>query len=189
MAAPKATVSSNDQEESKSNTSSGAAAKELRAQIYPKSIETTAALAKRLKSPVQSVWHDTNWAGLFDHKILPDHSNWRYNPKSRVPVEKGKDAWTIELLSPAESAKCVELCEMRGFEDCGYPQHYRSNTRMITTDPGLAEVLYQRIKACCPQTYECDNEIWEICGLNERFRWCKYVKNQRFGVHCDAVFR
>ena len=70
------------------------------------------------------------------------------------------------LLSPTESAKCVELCELYGFEDCGYPQNYRSNTRMITTDPGLSQVLYQRIKECCPATYECEGEQWEICGLN-----------------------
>jgi len=185
-----AAVAQRNDVESKSNEAPGPNAYELKAQIYPQKgkVETTAELAKRLRSPVNSVWHDTNWSGLFDPKILPDYSHWKFDPKAKTPVDHPKDAWTIPLLSPTEAAKCVELCEVRGFEDCGYPKGYRSNTRMITTDPGLSEVLYQRIKACCPPTYECEGAIWEICGLNERFRWCKYVKGQRFGIHCDAVF-
>merc|ERR1711997_220808 len=75
-----------------------------------------------------------------------------------------------------------------GFEDCGYPKSYRSNTRMITEDAALANKLYQRVRQCCPETYTFDNQTWRICGLNERFRWCKYVKGQRFGTHCDANF-
>eukprot|EP00483_Globobulimina_turgida_P005254 UN05264 len=27
-----------------------------------------------------------------------------------------------------------------------------------------------------------------MCGLNERFRCCKYVKGQLFGMHCDARY-
>merc|ERR1719356_2123 len=188
MAAPKA-KQQNNEEESKSNGAPALNTYELRQQIFPKKVETTAALAKRQKCPVHAVSHDTNWFGLLDPQILPPKTKWQYNADARTMVEKGKDAWTIELLSPTESAKCVELCEMYGFEGCGYPEHYRSNTRMITTDPALAEVLYQRIKACCPQTYECEGAQWEICGLNERFRWCKYVKGQKFGIHTDAVFQ
>ena len=76
-----------------------------------------------------------------------------------------------------------------GFCLCGYPKEYRSNTRLITQDDALCAELYQRIKACCPKTYTHDDTEWEICGLNERFRWCKYIKGQKFDMHCDAIYQ
>eukprot|EP00486_Rosalina_sp_Unknown_P003974 CAMPEP_0201569532 /NCGR_PEP_ID=MMETSP0190_2-20130828/11263_1 /ASSEMBLY_ACC=CAM_ASM_000263 /TAXON_ID=37353 /ORGANISM="Rosalina sp." /LENGTH=165 /DNA_ID=CAMNT_0047991939 /DNA_START=13 /DNA_END=507 /DNA_ORIENTATION=- len=126
----------------------------------PNKIETTMALSKRTGRAVQSVVHNVDWSGLFDPKLLPNITQWKFNPKSKQEVEKGKDAWTIEIFSPAESKKLVELCEIYGFEDCGYPKEYRSNTRLITEDKGLADGLYQRIKACCPKYYENDDTKW-----------------------------
>ncbi len=46
----------------------------------------------------------------------------------------------------------------------------------MTHDELLARGLYDRIKLVCPKRYESDDTVWEICGLNERFRWCKYIK-------------
>ena len=154
----------------------------------PNKIETTKALSKRTRTMVHHVVHHLNWSGIFDKKLLPDKPKWKYNPKSKKSVEKGKDAWTIEIFSPTECKKLIELCELYGFEDCGYPKGYRSNTRLITEDKALANKLYERIKECCPKRYENDDTLWEICGLNERFRWCKYIKGQRFGTHCDARY-
>jgi len=164
--------------------------KELHAGIYPdpKNIETTAALAKRTKSLVQSVCHNVNWSGIFDSKLLPNKTKWRFNAKAKENVDPPKDAFTISVLSPDECRKLVELCELYGFEDCGYPAHYRSNTRMITQDAALAAKLYERVQQCCPKEYTFNDQTWRICGLNERFRWCKYVKGERFGTHTDANF-
>jgi len=164
--------------------------KELREGINPnpKNIETTAALAKRLKTAVPLVCHHVNWSGIFDPKLLPNKTKWRFSTKSKKVIDPPKDAFTLSVLSPTESRKLIQLCELYGFEDCGYPKNYRSNTRMITQDAALANKLYQRVRQCCPETYTFDNQTWRMCGLNERFRWCKYVKGQRFGVHCDANF-
>ena len=158
--------------------------------IYPNpdSIETTMMLSMRTNEPVQYVVHETNWSGIFDEKLLANNSNCRFRPKSKKKVQRGMDAWTVEIFSPAECNKLIELCEMYGFEDAGYPKGYRSNTRMITNDPVFMQELYARIKQCCPATYKDDGIEWKICGLNERFRWCKYVKGQLFGMHCDTRF-
>eukprot|EP01084_Bolivina_argentea_P119743 212287_1 len=158
--------------------------------IYPdpNKIETTMALSKRTKRSVQSVCHYVNWCGIFDSQLLPNPTQWKFNPLSKQLVEEPKDAFTIECFSPTESEKLIQLCELYGFEDCGYPKGYRSNTRLITSDELLANNLYERIKLVCPKRYECDDTIWEICGLNERFRCCKYVKGQKFGMHCDARY-
>ncbi len=158
----------------------------------PNKIETTMALSMRTGRAVQSVFHNVNWSGIFDENIFPNTSNWKFDPKSKTFVEKPKDAFTIQCFSPQESKKLIQLCELYGFEDCGYPKGYRSNTRLIVQDQAFADALYERIKVVCPKLYKNDNTHfitrWEICGLNERFRCCKYVKGQRFGTHCDARF-
>ena len=158
--------------------------------IYPNpdDVETTMMASLRTHTPVNHIVHDTNWSGIFDEKLLPNKAKWKFKPKSKKKVERGKDAWTIEIFSPSECDKLIELCEMYGFEDAGYPKGYRSNTRTITNDLMFAQQLYKRIKQCCPETYKLDGVEWKICGLNERFRWCKYIKGQLFGRHCDAQF-
>merc|ERR1719479_874331 len=52
----------------------------------------------------------------------------------------------------------------------------RTNTRVLTHDESLAAVLFERMR----------DEEWDLIGLNERFRWCKYVEGQSFkDIHCD----
>jgi len=154
----------------------------------PEKIETLMSASIRLKKAVQHVVLDMNWSAIFDEKLVPNVMKWKFDPNAKKEVVKGLDAWTVEILSTSECAKLIELCEMYGFEDCGYPKSYRGNTRIITSDNKMVEKLYERIKECCPQRYKSDGAMWEICGLNERLRWCKYIKGQRFGTHCDARF-
>ena len=52
----------------------------------------------------------------------------------------------------------------------------------------LAHNLYLRIKPCLPSQYVVDGEVWTLCGLNEQFRWCRYVEGQRFDRHSDSRF-
>ena len=142
-----------------------------RAGIFPdpNHIETTLAKSKRTKEMVQHVVHDVDWSGVFDESLVPNATKWKFRSKSAKKVERGTDAWTIEILSPSECEKLISLCELYGFVDVGYPVRYRSNTRMITNDQSFADLLYQRIKECCPQTYKHDGTIWKICGLNGTF--------------------
>ena len=138
----------------------------------PNKVETTMMLSKRTNKMVHHVVHNVNWSGIFDETLVPNITKWKFKPKAKNKVEKGKDAWTIEIFSPSESKKLIELCEIYGFEDCGYPPEYRSNTRMITNDSALAQKLYERIKACCPKTYKVDGVTWTICGLNGTYACC-----------------
>ena len=155
--------------------------------IYPDihKIETTKMLAQRLNKRVYDVHHDTNWSKIFD---LTLDTEWRFDPSKITRFLPDNDAFTIPLLSPIECKKLIQLCELYGFEDCGYFKQYRSNTRLITNDPKLSENLYHRIIQIMPKTYKTGDFKWEICGLNERFRWCKYVGGQKFGTHVDAVY-
>eukprot|EP01084_Bolivina_argentea_P083808 151720_1 len=159
--------------------------------IFPDSnkIETTMAKSIRTNTPVQYIVLEVNWSDIFNQELVLNTTNWKFDSDSKMDVEKGKDAWTIKILSPSECCKLIELCEMYGFEDAGYQKSYRSNTRLITNDKALSVALYNRIKNCCPQQYKSEGCIWEICGLNEQFRWCKYVKGQKFARHLDARFR
>ena len=152
----------------------------------PNKIETTMMIAKREKISPAQVVHNLDWSNIFD--FLPNPTKWKYDPTKRKDL-KQRDGWTIEIFSPTEAKKLIELTELYGYENCGYDKDYRSNTRTVTNDKEFAYRLYQRIKQCCPKQYICDNEIWEICGLNERFRWCKYTKGQKFEMHIDARFK
>merc|ERR1712228_105953 len=63
--------------------------------------------------------------------------------------------------------------------------------RVLTHDESLAAILFKRMKEFLPQTYRMTDgrmwdEEWDLVGLNERFRWCKYVEGQSFkNIHCD----
>ena len=148
-------------------------------------IETTRMLAARLNKSVHEVYHDTNWSQIFD---LTNDTEWKFNPRNINKFLANNDAFTIPLLSPIECKKLIELTELYQYEDCGYFKSYRSNTRIITNDTELSNKLYQRILQFMPKTYKLKDMEWEIYGLNERIRWCKYVTGQHFGTHCDAVY-
>jgi len=110
-------------------------------------------------------------------------------------LEKEKDAFILSnVLSAAECESLIHLSERHGYvmlisaENGGTG---RTNTRVLTHDESLAAMLYERVKEFLPKTYRMTdgrmwNEEWELIGLNERFRWCKYVEGQSFkNIHCD----
>jgi len=164
--------------------------KNIETKTKSKNIETTLELANRLNKAVYYVVHE----GLDWSYTMNINSKWKYQIKKKYLCtdllgSPKLDCFVADIMSPETSKKLVELCEERGFEDCGYPEDYRSNTRLITHDDALADLLYQRIKPLMKEIYMLDDVKWEICGLNPRFRWCKYVKGQKFGTHCDAQYR
>merc|ERR1719445_2601782 len=150
--------------------------------------ETTIDLSKRTKCrhPSYAV-HNVSWARFL---------NTNARPKIRESVlEKGKDALILsEGLSATECEALIHLSERHGYamlisaENGGTG---RTNTRMLTHDESLAAILYERMKEFLPQSYRMTDgrmwdEEWELVGLNERFRWCKYVEGQSFkNIHCD----
>merc|ERR1719203_1488770 len=138
--------------------------------------------SKRLKTAPHFVVHNTNWSDLFH--LLPSQEAWSFSLGTTQCIP-GRDAWTVEVFSPTECRKLVELTELLGYENCGYSKDYRNNTRTITSDPMFAAELFDRIKHAFPSRYLCDGQVWELSGLNERFRWCKYEESEKFEMHCD----
>ena len=100
------------------------------------------------------------------------------------------DAFTQQVLAPAECEALVAEAERVGFGRTGYPKAYRGNLRLIATDAALAAALWGRIAPHIPatQTDEAGAQ-WDACGLNECFRLAKYFPGDEFGAHCDAAFK
>lgn len=96
------------------------------------------------------------------------------------------------VLSPSECGQMIERIESAGptlapITTGAGPKietDIRNNTRVMFDDPGLAEMLFQRIVAHCPSHMK----GMEICGANERLRCYKYEPGQRFAPHYDGAF-
>ena len=126
----------------------------------------------------------TNWGDVFDYK-------YKINERKRINIPKlpSDRAFIIPTLSEKECKELIRRSEIIGYKDCGYPVHYRSNTRIITHDEELASKIFSRISKYFPKTIKnFDNCDWTISNCNPRFRFCKYIKGQRFKKHCDACY-
>ena len=154
----------------------------------PNMIETTQMVADRKMIAPYDVVHQTTWVDIFH--TLSNSSKWIFDPnkKSLIKEPYGIDAFTIKLLSEPECKKLIELTELYGYEDAGYAVDYRNNKRVIMSDKQFANKLYDRIKQCVPRKHWFGGYEWEISGLNERFRYCRYIKGQKFDIHCDASY-
>ena len=98
-------------------------------------------------------------------------------------------ASTIQLFSPEKCQKMINRCEQNGFEKLkGFDPSYRNNTRYIFIDQHLADKIYRKLKDILPKTIKEYRDTWEICGMNERFRCCKYTENQKFKIHSDGCY-
>lgn len=83
--------------------------------------------------------------------------------------------------------------ELRGFEEAivglakgpKMLKGIRNNARLEYDDQNLADWLWEKLKAHCPDTI--DNA--KVVGLNEHFRFYKYINNQRFKRHRDGRFK
>jgi len=98
------------------------------------------------------------------------------------------------FLSKGECERLNQASEAIGFGRTSYPQAYRGNLRLITTDHGLAAALWERVRPYVPETIELRGDqlgksTWRAVGLNEVFRIAKYYEGHRFGAHCDAWFQ
>jgi len=150
--------------------------------------ESTRELSERTecRHPSYAV-HNVSWAQFMD-------TNDDGKIEEKV-LEKGKDAFTLSnVLSAAECESLIHLSERHGYVTLISAERGgkgRTNTRVLTHDESLAAMLYERVKEFLPQTYRLTdgrmwNEEWDLIGLNERFRWCKYVEGQSFkNIHCD----
>eukprot|EP01084_Bolivina_argentea_P293487 504769_1 len=125
--------------------------------------------AERLNEYVFAIVHTVNWSKLLD-------SHWQINHSLKQSIEKVNNAFSIPILSQKECAKLIELSELYGYVHCGNLKIRRNNTRIVTNDVMFGIKLFERIKSVLPSEFKYDNKIWKLCALNERFRFCKYIK-------------
>jgi 2OG-Fe(II) oxygenase superfamily/WD domain, G-beta repeat len=95
-----------------------------------------------------------------------------------------------DFLSKAECAEFIAQSEARGYcrADSDYPPSYRNNARQVVDSVQLAQRMATRLRAYAPATWEHDAQLWNLEGVNERFRFCRYAAGQQFHIHQDGVF-
>lgn len=145
---------------------------------------------------------DTNWATLLSKASdIPTALRPLQDPAARARYAPEGEIHKLLLLeslvSEQECDRLNRAAEAVGFGKTNYPQDYRGNLRLITTDPGLSTALWERVRPLVPDTLEFDEGrngpqggtgTWRAVGLNEVFRIAKYYEGHRFGAHCDAWF-
>jgi hypothetical protein len=69
------------------------------------------------------------------------------------------------------------------------PVSIRTNNRRIWQVPSsVTDELYQRIRPCLPPTVTCSaDKIWELSGINRRFRFFETRDGKEFHRHIDAA--
>ncbi|MFZ6719457.1 2OG-Fe(II) oxygenase [Undibacterium sp. Ji49W] len=102
-----------------------------------------------------------------------------------------------DFLSAEECQHYISLAENTGFQgaETDYPPSYRNNDRLVMDNPLLAARLFQRLNQQLNTRLQ-DNEQaadirtiedWQLHGINERLRFCRYRPDQQFNIHQDGV--
>jgi hypothetical protein len=73
----------------------------------------------------------------------------------------------------------------------------RDSTRCMVDDPVVAALLFERIAAFLPAQWRTRNHRWDesvppfsrLVGLNERLRFLRYEKGQKFAPHFDGTYQ
>ncbi len=102
--------------------------------------------------------------------------------------------FTIEnFFSPEECAYYIQVSESIGFEAASvttelgqtmYPE-LRNNSRVMIDDNQLAAAVWQRVKPFVPSPLYDRTAV----GINERWRFYRYEREQRFKMHTDGCFQ
>ena len=108
------------------------------------------------------------------------------------------------FLSLEECERYINLSERRGYEAATITTNkgvemrseIRNNSRVILDNLELANNLWQRIADLVPQEINIPLGInsnlieqWSPIGLNERFRFYRYDRNQKFAPHHDGSYQ
>lgn len=111
-------------------------------------------------------------------------------------------AFTLDnVFTGAECRELIRLTEAAGYGQAlvnvgGGQQRLmtdvRNNTRCMLDDPVFAELFYNRIQAFLPPLvvdhHFSEGGAAQIVGLNERLRFLRYYKGEKFAHHYDGTF-
>jgi len=118
-------------------------------------------------------------------------SGWRLASMQRQSIQDG--VFTVAgVLSSDECTELIALAEVHGFEiatintrhGAEVDADFRNNDRVILDDPALADQLWVRISSVVPPLLAGR----QARGVNERFRFYRYVPGQKFAWHTDGYF-
>jgi len=98
------------------------------------------------------------------------------------------------FFSDEDCDKTVALAESIGFGDAPVSgpggaiinKRMRDNERVIHDSPGLAAEIWPKLH---PFVSELKTAVWTPVGLNERFRFYRYEKEQFFDWHFDGAYQ
>lgn len=106
----------------------------------------------------------------------------------------GAGIFTIaEFLTPQECAAFIARSEGMGYSEAAIRtddgdslfKDARNNDRIVFDDPALAEQLFVKARALLPPALD----GWTLSGFNERLRYYRYDKDQKFVWHLDGTVR
>lgn len=114
--------------------------------------------------------------------LLPKESETCFVVSSFLSTSQCKKILSTEILSSFNKA------------NLDYPSYYRNNDRLVIEDELLAIRLLRSAKNYLPKVIETETSIetekgvWKLQGINEKFRFCKYSKDQYFHRHIDGIY-
>lgn len=140
----------------------------------------------------------TDWSSIINpsenanciKENLKSSSVVQWNPDRKKPAQRPHDAFIIRnLFSKKECTKLLAAAESHGFGVTDYPQDYRGNLRLITTDFALTKAVYERISPLLPTSVKESRQTWVPFNLNEKWRLAKYYPGHYFLAHVDAYYK
>jgi hypothetical protein len=143
-------------------------------------------------------WEETRYPDLLSQIGVQHFNNWKKENVKVVslqsPLKTTKTAFLLyNILSEDECKKLISASETTGFEDAkDYCFVYRDryNDRLMSDDLDLSKLIWNRTTDFLPQRLQDDfGKWWSLKGLNERWRYCKYVKGHYFGGHVDGCYQ
>ena len=96
------------------------------------------------------------------------------------------DAYCDKLIAESERQTYEKALITIGKEQYRANPNVRNNDRIIFESHLMAESLFDLTKKYLPATW--DEGLWELVGLNERFRYYRYSHGQRFKAHFDGYY-
>ena len=96
------------------------------------------------------------------------------------------DVFCAELIKKSEVQQYEQAKITVGKDQFKTDTNQRNNDRIIFDDKVLAKALFDQVKCYLPETW--DEGLWELSGLNERFRYYRYREGQTFKPHFDGAY-
>lgn len=128
------------------------------------------------------------------HSLPPPQTTDLRNATRRgtpLPFIREGTAFLIEdALSPQHCRALQAQASALGFAATGhdYPPSYRDNDRQVWDDGDFASRLFAELSSLLPvEITAADGSAWSLCGLNSRFRFCRYRGGQGFRIHQDGA--